>query len=111
MVRDISWPLRSLASLASLAGELAGQVSRARHVVIAELTRLKNPGQQQPVIAAPHPGFPRPGPVDLIRMRSAPGPGSRFDLMLPAMTAAGEPPAGFPAPAQAGQPRGTWTQR
>jgi hypothetical protein len=105
VVRDISWPLPNLA------GELADQVSRDNHVLIAELTRLKNPGQRQPVIAAPRPGFNRPGPVDLIRMRSTPGPGSRFDLMLPAMTAAGEPPAGFPAPAQAGQPRGTWTQR
>ena len=78
-------------------------------MVIAGLTRLTNPGQR--VIAGPHPGFPRPGPVDLIRMRGTPGPGSRFDLMLPAMTAAGEPPAGFPAPAQAGQPRGTRTPR
>jgi len=104
-VRDISWPLPSLA------GELAGRLSRTSHVVIAELARLKNPGQRQPIIAAPHPRFRRPGPVDLIRMRGTPGPGSRFDLMLPAMTAAGEPPAGFPAPAQAGQPRGTWTQR
>ena len=86
-------------------------MSRNSHVVIAELTRRKNPGQRQPVIAAPHPGFPRPGPVGLIRMRSTPGPGSRFDLMLPAMTAADERPAGFPAPAQAGQPRGTRTQR
>jgi hypothetical protein len=80
-------------------------------VVIAELTRLKHPGQRQPVIAAPHPGFPRPGPVDLSRMRSTPGPGSRFDLMLPAMIAAGEGPAAAPALAQAGQPRGNWTRQ
>jgi signal transduction histidine kinase len=76
-----------------------------------------------------------------IRVRSTPGTGSRFDLMLPAMTAAGEGPAGHPAPAansagerrartpapamtaagelpagrpapaQAGEPHGTWTQR
>jgi hypothetical protein len=59
-------------------------------------------------------------------VRSTPGTGSRFDLMLPAMTAAGERPAAVPAavmttaggrtaavsaPAQAGQPRRDWTRR
>ncbi len=61
-----------------------------------------------------------------VRVRSTPGTGSRFDLMLPAMMAAGErpaavpaaamaaaaePPASVPAPAQAGQPCRDWTQQ
>jgi histidine kinase/DNA gyrase B/HSP90-like ATPase len=41
-----------------------------------------------------------------VRVRSALRAGSRFELMLPAMTAAGEGPAGVPAPAQAGEPLG-----
>jgi signal transduction histidine kinase len=59
-----------------------------------------------------------------VRVRSTPGTGSRFDLMLPAMTAAGERPAAVPAaamttagegqarvpaPARAGEPRLDWT--
>ena len=61
-----------------------------------------------------------------VRVRSTPGTGSRFDLMLPAMMAAGERPAAVPAaammaageraaavpaPAQAGEPRRDWTPR
>jgi hypothetical protein len=60
-----------------------------------------------------------------VRVRSTPGTGSRFDLMLPAMMAAGERPAAVPAsammagdcpaavpaPARAGQPRGSWTRQ
>jgi signal transduction histidine kinase len=42
-----------------------------------------------------------------VRVQSSLGAGSRFDLMLPAMTAAGESPAGVPAPAQAGEPGGS----
>lgn len=59
-----------------------------------------------------------------VRVRSAAGTGSRFDLMLPAMMAAGERPAAVPAtamtaagerpvavrvPARAGEPRRDWT--
>ena len=61
-----------------------------------------------------------------VRVHSTPGAGSRFDVMLPAMTAAGERPAAAPAavmtgvggwpapvsaPAQAGQRRRDWTRQ
>ena len=50
-------------------------------------------------------GEPAHGYAGEVRVRSAPGRGSRFDTMLPAMTTAGERPAGSPAaPAQADQP-------
>jgi signal transduction histidine kinase len=39
-----------------------------------------------------------------VRVRSTLGAGSRFELMLPALTAAGEAPADVPAPAQAIEP-------
>jgi hypothetical protein len=69
--------------------------------------------------------FPR-GHRRQVLVRSAPGAGSRFDLMLPAMTAAGDRPAGITVPAmaaaggplasvagnaQAGGPRGNWTRQ
>jgi signal transduction histidine kinase len=44
-----------------------------------------------------------------IRVRSTPGAGSRFDLMLPVMTATGEGPAAVPARAPGGELRGNWT--
>jgi len=46
-----------------------------------------------------------------VRVRSAVGAGSKFELMLPAMTAAGEGPAGVPAPAQAREPLESWNPR
>lgn len=61
-----------------------------------------------------------------VRVHSTLGAGSRFELMLPAMTAAGECPAAAPAtvmtaagewpapvsaPVQAGQPRRDWTRQ
>jgi hypothetical protein len=65
-----------------LARELAGQEKRDIHVAVGE-----------------------------VRVRGTLGTGSRFDLMLPAMIAAGEGPAAAPALAQAGQPRGNWTRQ
>jgi hypothetical protein len=50
--------------------------------------------------------IPAVRPGEEVRVRGTVGTGSRFDLMLPAMTAAGEPQAGIPALAQAGDPRG-----
>ena len=46
-----------------------------------------------------------------VLVRSAPGKGSMFKLMLPAMTAAGEGPAGIHAHAGAAESSGTWLPR
>jgi signal transduction histidine kinase len=43
-----------------------------------------------------------------VRVHSTLGAGSRFELMLPALTAAAEVPAGVPAPAQAIEPVANW---
>ncbi len=46
-----------------------------------------------------------------VLVRSAPGKGSMFELMLPAMTAAGEGPAGIHAHAGAAESCRTWLPR
>ena len=52
-----------------------------------------------------------PGHGGEVLVRSAPGKGSMFELMLPAMTAAGEGPASIHAHAGAAESSGTWLPR
>jgi signal transduction histidine kinase len=52
-----------------------------------------------------------PGDGGEVLVRSAPGKGSMFEFMLPAMTAAGEGPAGIHAHAGAAESSGTWLPR
>jgi two-component system, OmpR family, sensor kinase len=52
-----------------------------------------------------------PGHGGEVLVRSAPGKGSMFGLMLPAMTAAGEGPASIHAHAGAAESSGTWLPR
>ena len=92
MVRAISWPLFDWSTsprLAAAAGRL--RPSGAPGGTGPGLALVRS-------IARGHRGE--------VRVRSALGAGSKFELMLPAMTAAGEGPAGVPAPAQAGEPLG-----
>jgi signal transduction histidine kinase len=52
-----------------------------------------------------------PGHGGEVLVRSAPGKGSMFELMLPAMTAAGEGPASIHAHAGAAESCRTWLPR
>jgi hypothetical protein len=88
VVRAISWPLSDWIASPRLAATAGGLRPGGTGL---------GPALVRP-IARGHRGE--------VRVRSAPGAGSRFELMLPAMTAAGEGPAGVPAPAQAGEPLG-----
>ena len=106
-------------------------------MVVGELTRLRGLGERLLIIAAAEKAhiFDRfrtgsniglhggtglglaPGPVDRAGARrrgpgaQRPGKGSMFELMLPAMTAAGEGPASIHAHAGAAESSGPWLPR
>ena len=93
MVRVISWQLASGNALPQLRRRLGGWQPALRAEGLA-LVRSIAQGHRGEVL-----------------VRSAPGKGSMFEFMLPAMTAAGESPAGIHAHAGAAESCRTWLPR
>ena len=121
MVRAISWPLPSGIALTQLRRRLGGRPTAQRGTGIPydEVAHIFDRFRTGSNIGLP--GGTGLG-LALVRsiaqghggevlVRSAPGKGSMFELMLPAMTAAGEGPASIHAHAGAAESSGTWLPR